>query len=96
MGGLGFFALIQVAVILFFTVWVLKIHYLGSLALLFLVIALLAVVGVSLGILASTFARNEFQVVQFIPHHHHPPGAAGGPLLGGGGDARATCGPSPT
>jgi len=67
MGGLGFFALIQVAVILFFTVWVLKIHYLGSLGLVFLVIALLAVVGVSLGILASTFARNEFQVVQFIP-----------------------------
>jgi ABC-2 type transport system permease protein len=67
MGGMGFFALIQVAVILFFTVWVLKIHYLGSLGLVFLVIALLAVVGVSLGILASTFARNEFQVVQFIP-----------------------------
>ena len=65
--GLGLFALIQVAVILFFTVWVLKIHYLGSLALLFLVIALLAAVGVNLGILASAFARNEFQVVQFIP-----------------------------
>lgn len=65
--GLGLFALIQVAVILFFTVWVLKIHYLGSLGLLFLTIALLAVVGVSLGILASAFARNEFQVVQFIP-----------------------------
>lgn len=65
--GLGLFALIQVAVILFFTVWVLKIHYLGSLALVFVVIALLAVVGVNLGILASAFARNEFQVVQFIP-----------------------------
>jgi ABC-2 type transport system permease protein len=65
--GLGLFALIQVAVILFYTVWALKIHYLGSLGLLFLVIALLAVVGVNLGILASTFARNEFQVVQFIP-----------------------------
>jgi ABC-2 type transport system permease protein len=65
--GLGLFALIQVLVILFFTVWVLKIHYLGSLGLLFLVVALLAVVGVSLGILASAFARNEFQVVQFIP-----------------------------
>jgi ABC-2 type transport system permease protein len=67
MAGLGLFALIQVAVILFFTVWVLKIHYLGSLGLLFLVVVLLAVVGVSLGILASAFARNEFQVVQFIP-----------------------------
>jgi ABC-2 type transport system permease protein len=67
MAGLGLFALIQVAVILSFTIWVVKIHYLGSLALLFLVVALLAVVGVSLGILASAFARNEFQVVQFIP-----------------------------
>jgi len=67
MFGLGIFALIQVAVILFFTVWVLKIHYLGSLALLFLVIALMAVMGVNLGILASAFARNEFQVLQFIP-----------------------------
>jgi ABC-2 type transport system permease protein len=67
LGGLGLFALIQVAVILSFTIWVLKIHYLGSLALLFLVVALLALVGVGLGILASTFARNEFQVLQFIP-----------------------------
>jgi ABC-2 type transport system permease protein len=65
--GLGLFALMQVAVILFFTVWVLKIHYLGSLALLFLIVAILAVVGVSMGILASVFARTEFQVIQFIP-----------------------------
>ena len=67
MGGLGLFALIQVAVILFFTVWVLKIHYLGSLGLVFVVVALLAAVGVSMGLLASAFSRNEFQVVQFIP-----------------------------
>jgi ABC-2 type transport system permease protein len=67
MAGLSLFALAQVAVIIFFTVWVLKIHYLGSLALLFLVVGLLALVGVSMAILASTFARTEFQVVQFIP-----------------------------
>jgi ABC-2 type transport system permease protein len=67
MSGLGIFAIIQVAVILFFTVWVLNIHYRGSLALLFLIIALLAIVGVNMGILASAFARNEFQVLQFIP-----------------------------
>jgi ABC-2 type transport system permease protein len=67
LGGLGLFALIQVAVIGAFTIWVLKIHYLGSLALLFLVVALLALVGVGLGILSSTFARTEFQVIQFIP-----------------------------
>lgn len=65
--GLGLFALAQVSVILFFTIWVLKIHYLGSLGLLFVVVVLLALVGVSLGMLASAFARNEFQVVQFIP-----------------------------
>ncbi len=67
MVGLGLFALLQVAVILFFTIGVLRINYLGSLALLFVIVALLAVVGVNLGILASAFARNEFQVVQFIP-----------------------------
>lgn len=67
LAGLGLFALIQVAVIMIFTIWVLKITYLGSLAWLLLVIGLLALVGVGLGILASTFARNEFQVIQFIP-----------------------------
>lgn len=65
--GLGLFALIQVAVIVFFTVWVLKIHYLGSLALLFVIVAFLAIVGVTMGILASVFARTEFQVIQFVP-----------------------------
>ena len=65
--GLSLFALLQAAVIVLFTVGVIQIHYLGSLWLLFLVVGLLAMVGVSLGILCSTFARNEFQVVQFIP-----------------------------
>ena len=65
--GLGLFALVQVTVILFYTVWVLNVHYRGSLGLLLLVITLLAVVGVNLGILASAFARTEFQVIQFIP-----------------------------
>jgi ABC-2 type transport system permease protein len=65
--GLGLFGLIQVAVILFFTVWVIGIHYLGSLALMLLIIAIMAVVGVDLGILASAFARTEFQVLQFVP-----------------------------
>jgi len=65
--GLGLFALIQVAIILFFTVWVLKIHYLGSLAVLFVIVAFLAIVGITMGILASVFARTEFQVIQFVP-----------------------------
>ena len=65
--GLGLFGVIQVAVILFFTVWVIGIHYHGSLALILLIVAIMAVVGVTLGILASAFARTEFQVLQFIP-----------------------------
>ena len=65
--GLGLFGLIQVTVILFFTVWVIGIHYYGNLALILLIVAIMAVVGVLLGILASAFARNEFQAIQFIP-----------------------------
>ena len=65
--GLGLFGVIQVAVILFFTVWVIGIHYHGSLALILLIVAIMAVVGVTLGILASAFAHTEFQVLQFIP-----------------------------
>ena len=66
---LGFllFAVIQTAVILTFTIYALQIDYLGSLwevaAILFLVVT----VAVSLGIFISSFANNEFQVVQFIP-----------------------------
>jgi ABC-2 type transport system permease protein len=76
--GLGLFALIQVAAILFYTVWALEIHYLGSLGLLFLVIALMAVAGVTMGILASAFARTEFQVIQFIPLVIFPQALLGG------------------
>ncbi len=65
--GLGVYALMQGAVILAFSLLVLKIVYAGSLWLLFLIIIVLSVVGVALGMLASSFARNEFQVVQFIP-----------------------------
>jgi ABC-2 type transport system permease protein len=65
--GLGLFGLIQVTVILFFTVWVIGIHYHGSLVLILLIVAIMAVVGVNLGILASAFARTEFPVLQFIP-----------------------------
>ena len=67
MGGLGLFALAQVLIIVAFTIWVLRVHFTGSVPLMLLIVGLLALVGVSIGILASTFARNEFQVIQFIP-----------------------------
>jgi ABC-2 type transport system permease protein len=65
--GLTLFATIQSIVILLFVIYVLQVHYAGSLGLLFLVTLLLTIGGVNLGIFASAFARNEFQVVQFIP-----------------------------
>lgn len=67
MGGLGLFAVIQVLIIVAFTIWVLRVNFLGSVALMMVIVGFLALVGVSMGILASTFARNEFQVIQFIP-----------------------------
>ncbi|MHB8625648.1 MAG: ABC transporter permease [Aggregatilineales bacterium] len=67
MCGFALFALVQSLLILAFTIFGLKVHYLGSLLLVFGVELLLALMAVNLGIFFSTFARNEFQVVQFIP-----------------------------
>lgn len=66
---LGFllFALAQSLVILLFVLYVLNVHYRGNLGLLFLVTVALTIGGVNMGIFASAFARNELQVVQFIP-----------------------------
>ena len=61
------FAMLQSAVILGYTVLVLPVSYQGDVWQVFVVLVLLTVVAVSLGILVSTFANNEFQVVQFIP-----------------------------
>src|SRR3989441_3491967 len=65
--GFTLFALVQSLVILLFVVFVLRVHYSGNLALVFLVSALLTIGSVNLGIFLSTFAQNEFQIVQFIP-----------------------------
>ncbi len=65
--GFGVFALIQSLVILLWSVYVLKIHYVGSLLVVFLIEAILTVVAVGMGIFLSIFARNELQAIQFIP-----------------------------
>ena len=65
--GFTLFALVQSVVILLFVVFALRVHYSGNLALVFLVSALLTIGSVNLGIFLSTFAQNEFQIVQFIP-----------------------------
>lgn len=65
--GFGLFALIQSLVILFFSVWVLGVKPAGSLAAAFAVEAEFVAVSVLMGIFFSFYARNELQVIQFIP-----------------------------
>jgi ABC-2 type transport system permease protein len=65
--GFTAFAMIQSLVTLLFVVFVLRVHYSGNLLLLFLITGLLTIGSVNLGIFLSTFARNEFQIIQFIP-----------------------------
>lgn len=65
--GYGGVALIQAAIVLAFALYVIRINNSGSVGLLFLFDALLAIGALNLGIFFSTFARNEFQAIQFIP-----------------------------
>jgi len=80
--GFAIFATIQVALILFFVLGTLNIDLAdplpdinfglgvpiaGSPALAFVITLLLAISAVNLGIFLSTFARTEFQILQFIP-----------------------------
>jgi ABC-2 type transport system permease protein len=65
--GFSIVALVQAAVVLLFSLYVLKVHNSGSVPLIFLIELLLVVAAVNLGIFLSTFAKSEFQAVQFIP-----------------------------
>lgn len=67
MAALSPFVLAQAAVVTGFVVGVLGVRYRGSLGWVVLVELLLTVAAASLGIFLSAFARNELQVVQFIP-----------------------------
>jgi ABC-2 type transport system permease protein len=63
----GAVALVQVGLVLLLTTTVLDLHLAGSLGWLVLVAELDALLGMALGLLASAFARSEFQAVQFLP-----------------------------
>lgn len=65
--GFFIFATVQSLVIMLFVIFGLQVEHEANLAEVVLLLLLLTVVAVSLGIFVSTFARNEFQVVQFIP-----------------------------
>lgn len=63
----GFLAILQAAIAVAFAVWVCGLTITGSIGLLLLVALADAVLGTTLGLSASAFARTEFQVVQFMP-----------------------------
>jgi ABC-2 type transport system permease protein len=65
--GFFVFALAQTVIVLLFTIYVLDVHYNGDLWQIFVFQIFVIIVAVNLGIFTSTFARNEFQMVQFIP-----------------------------
>ncbi len=65
--GFFIFALTQTLIVVLFTIYVLGVNYSGDLWQIFIFQIVVIIVAVNLGIFTSTFARNEFQMVQFIP-----------------------------
>ncbi|MCU1536340.1 MAG: type transporter [Humibacillus sp.] len=63
----GLLAVVQAVVATVFAVWVCGLQVAGPLWLLVVVAVADAVLGTALGLLASGFARTEFQAVQFMP-----------------------------
>lgn len=67
LGGFILFAALQSLIVLLFTIFVLDVQYRGSLWQIFVFQLVVTVVALNLGLFVSAFARNEFQVIQFIP-----------------------------
>ena len=78
MAGFSIFALLQSAIILLFTIYVIQINFAGNIFIVFLIVAILTIGSVNLGIFLSTYARNELQAVQFIPMVIVPQALLGG------------------
>src|SRR4030042_53161 len=65
--GLLLFALIQTLIMFFYMVYVLDINYRGDLWHILVFQVLMGINAVCMGTFFSAFARNEFQMIQFIP-----------------------------
>ena len=76
--GFGIFSLVQSLEMLLFTVYVLDVNCEGSIFLAILTVIVMIMTAVNLGILLSTFARNEFQAIQFVPLVVFPQALLGG------------------
>ncbi|TAL41456.1 MAG: ABC transporter permease [Salinibacterium sp.] len=77
----GFLAIVQASIAVGFAVWVCGLTIDGSIWLLLAVALADAVLGTTLGVFASAFARTEFQVVQFMPALVFPQILLGGIFL---------------
>lgn len=67
LAGFLLFALIQSIIILLYTLFVVEVDHSGKIWDIVLILLIVTITSVSMGIFVSTFAKNEFQVVQFIP-----------------------------
>lgn len=65
--GFGILAILQSSLVTIYTVYVLGLPILGNIWYVLLITLLTAINALSLGILLSTIANSEFQMVQFIP-----------------------------
>ncbi|TPR39183.1 ABC transporter permease [Apilactobacillus micheneri] len=63
----GLLSIIQTIIIVLVTVWLLNIQIVGSILSVIIVNVLVALVALTAGLLVSTLASSEFQMVQFIP-----------------------------
>lgn len=63
----GIISILQSTVIVLATIWLLKIEVVGSIINIVIISVLLALVALAFGLLMSTLANSEFQMMQFIP-----------------------------
>jgi ABC-2 type transport system permease protein len=63
----GLLAAVQGALVVAYSVWVLRLDFKGPIWALMLIIVLDAILGTALGLAASSLARTEFQALQMMP-----------------------------
>ena len=63
----GLIAILQTAVVVLAAIWLLDVEVVGNLFNVIIVNVVLALVALAFGILLSTLAKSEFQMMQFIP-----------------------------
>ncbi|WP_337098698.1 ABC transporter permease [Paenibacillus sp. YIM B09110] len=67
LAGFGLFTLIQAMLIAWYSINVLGMYMAGQIGYVLLINLLLSLTALTLGTLLSSFASNEFQIIQFIP-----------------------------